>query len=47
MHKIYGNRSNYSGPAVFGDFIDYAGLYQPVHVVNNEIAENKIGRAHV
>ena len=33
MHKIYGNRSNYSGPAVFGDFIDYAGLYQPVHVV--------------
>ena len=28
MHKIYGNRSNYSGSTVFSDFIDYAGTYQ-------------------
>ena len=33
MHKIYGNRSNYSGSTVFSDFIDYAGIYQSVHVV--------------
>ena len=26
MHKIYGNRSNYSGSTVFSDFIDYAGM---------------------
>ena len=40
MHKIYGNRSNYSGSTVFSDFIDYAGIYQSVRALKEQYRAN-------